>query len=314
MLKKKALVAMLLVVALVFSLAGCAKNETPAAENNVTENPTDQNTEESGSEATVDKGYANPDSLVTAQQLKDMQDVVIVDFRDAKLPGGYIPGAVKIKRDDIAAEVNGVKGMIASKEQIEKVLSKAGIKNDDTVVIYDADKELWAARLWWVMKVYGHEDVRLLDGGVDAWTVAGFETESSAAEKEATTYTAKDANTDLIADLEQIKASFDNENSVVLDTRSEKEWNDGRIPGAVWIEWTQALNEDGTFKSGEELKALYGAQGITMDKEAIMPHCKSAVRAAHTMFALQELLGYENVKNYDGSWLEYEKSGLEIEK
>lgn len=261
--------------------------------------------------------YAKPESLVSAKQLKDMLDsgkAKVVDFRDAKLPGGYIPGAVKVARGDIAAEVNGVKGMIASKEKIEKVLGEAGITNDDTVVIYDADKELWASRLWWVMKVYGHKDVRLLNGGLDAWEAAGFETEGSAAKAEAVTYTAKEADKNLIADIDMVKSSFDNDKLVVLDTRSEKEWNDGHIPQAVWIEWTKALNEDGTFKDAESLLALYASKGITADKEAIMPHCKSAVRAAHSLFVLTELLGYENVRNYDGSWLEYSKSGEKIDK
>lgn len=322
MFKSKFLLVTLLILALAFGAVGCANtpadeqpSEEPAKEE--AQEPAEEKTEEPAEKPAEDMGYANPNSLVSADELKLMLDegtVKVVDFRDAKLPGGYIPGAVKISRGDIAAEVDGVKGMIASKEQIEKVLGEAGISNEDTVVIYDADKELWASRLWWVMKVYGHEDVRLLNGGSTAWEAAGFDTEMTAADAEATTYTAKDANESLIADLSLIKKSYENEDLVVLDTRSDKEWNDGHIPGAVHIEWTKALNEDGTYKSAAELKKLYEEAGITADKEAIMPHCKSAVRAAHTLFALQELLGYENVRNYDGSWLEYEKSGEPIEK
>ncbi|RKD29018.1 sulfurtransferase [Thermohalobacter berrensis] len=293
---------MVLVLSMVSVLTGCSSTEPSGTDSQKTAN---------------EKGYAHPESIVTAQELKEMIDndeVVAVDFRDAKLPGGYIPGAVKIARKDIATEKNGVPGMIADKEQIEKVLGNAGIKNDDTVVIYDDKNELWAARLWWVMKVYGHEDVRLLDGGLDAWKAAGYDTEASAKEAEAAEYKAKEANKDLIADLELIKKSYDNENLLVLDTRSEKEWNDGHIPGAAWIEWTNALKEDGTFKSAEELKNIYEGKGVTADKEAIMPHCKSAVRSAHTFFVLTQLLGYDNVKNYDGSWLEYSKSGEKIVK
>ncbi|SHJ88486.1 sulfurtransferase [Paramaledivibacter caminithermalis] len=315
MLKSKNLFVLLLVLALIFSVVGCTTTvkEEPA----VKEKSEQEKEPEQGQEAKNDMGYAKPQSLVSANELKDMIDkgeVKVVDFRDAKLPGGYIPSSVKIARGDIAATVNGVKGMIAPKEQIEKVLGAAGITNEDTVVIYDADNELWAARLWWVMKVYGHDDVRLLNGGLKAWEAAGFETEKSPADVEAATYTAKEANKSLIADLDMVKASYDNDKLIVLDTRSEKEWNDGHIPRAVWIEWTKALNEDGTYKSADELKKIYEAAGITADKEAIIPHCKSAVRAAHTMFALTELLGYENVKNYDGSWLEYSKSGEKIEK
>lgn len=289
----KNLLLVVLVIAMIASLSGC----TTKVENTTSTN---------------ERGYANPDSIVTAKELKEMKDVVVVDF--TKSGGKYIPGAVRIERASIAAEVDGVAGMIASKEAIEKVLREAGIDNDDTVVIYDADKELWAARLWWVMKVYGHEDVRLLDGGLDAWLTLEYATEGDPASKEATKYKAKKADEDLIAGLELVKKSYENDKLMVLDTRSDKEWKDGHIPGAVHIEWTQALNEDGTFKNADELKKIYGDQGITKDLEAIMPHCKSAVRAAHTMFALQELLGYENVKNYDGSWLEYSVSGETVEK
>lgn len=322
MFKPKVLLVALLIFTLVFGTVACTTttNEQPAeepAQKEAQDKPAAEDKDQPAKENKDSAGYAHPESLVSPKQLKTMIEegqVKVVDFRDAKLPGGYIPGAVKIARGDIATEIDGVKGMIAPKEQIEKVLGKAGISNEDTVVIYDDDNELWAARLWWVMKVYGHEDVRLLNGGLGAWKAAGFDTEMAAAEPKAVTYTAKEANKDLIADLELVKKSYDSENLVVLDTRSEKEWNDGHIPGAVWIEWTKALNEDGTYKSAEELKELYESKGITADKEAIIPHCKSAVRAAHTMFALTELLGYDNVRNYDGSWLEYSQSGEPIEK
>lgn len=315
MLKPKNLLTLILVLALVVGAAGCTttSNEQPQSQ----EEPKQEQSQEASKDQSEDMGYVNSESLVEAEELKDMIDkgeVKVVDFRDAKLPGGYISGAVKISRGDISAKVNDVSGMIAPKEQIEKVLGEAGITNEDKVVIYDADKELWASRLWWVMKVYGHEDVRLLNGGLDAWEAAGFETEATSDKAEAVTYTAKDADNSLIADLDMIKKSFDDASYFVLDTRSEEEWKDGRIPGAVWVEWTNALNKDGRYKSADELRRIYEEAGITKDKTAIMPHCKSAVRSAHTLFVLTELLGYENVRNYDGSWLEYEKSGEEIEK
>lgn len=316
MFKGKGLLTVFLILALIFGAVGCTApvTEEPAS---VEEPKQEETVQEQAQEETDDMGYAKPQSLVSAKQLKDMMDngeVKVIDFRDAKLPSGYIPGAVKVSRGDIATSVDGIKGMIAPKEQIEKVLGEAGITNDDTVVIYDADKELWASRLWWVMKVYGHEDVRLLNGGLASWEAEEFDTASSPKATEATVYNAKDTNTNLVADLDMVKESFDNKDYVVLDTRSEKEYNEGHVPGAVWVEWTKALNEDGTYKSAEELKEIYGSLGITDDKVAIMPHCKSAVRAAHTMFALTELLGYENVRNYDGSWLEYSKSGEKIDK
>lgn len=262
--------------------------------------------------STNERGYSNPTSLMTAAELKEAKDVVIIDF--TKSGGDYIPGAVRIDRDAVATEVNGVSGMLISKAEMEAVLSKAGIKNDDKIVIYDGDKSLWAARLWWGLKVYGHEDVRLLDGGIDAWKSAGYETEKSPATLPESNYKAKDANEAIVADIAMIETSFNNDKLVVLDTRAENEWKDGRIPGAVWIEWTKALNDDGTFKNADELKELYESNGITKDKESIMAHCQGAVRSANTMFVLQELLGYKNVRNYDGSWAEYGKSGKPIDK
>ncbi|MBS4538033.1 sulfurtransferase [Clostridium sp. D2Q-11] len=290
---KKGLVLVAILLIAVLALSACTKN---------VENTTSTN----------ERGYAKPESIVTAEELKGMlDDVVVVDFTEKG--GKYIPGAVKIERSAIQTEVDGTPGMNISKEQFEAMMSEAGIKNDDTVVIYDGDQELWASRVWWAMKVYGHENVKLLDGGIDAWISAEYETENDAAQPEATEYKAEDANEALVATIEEVEESFDNEEMLILDTRGDKEWNAGRIPGAVQLEWTQALNEDGTFKNADELKKLYEDAGVTADK-VVIPHCKSGVRATHSLFVLTELLGYENVENYDGSWLEYEKSGLEIEK
>lgn len=294
MIRVKGLLAVLLVIIMVGGAIGCS---TPEVTNTT---------------ATNERGYANPESLVTAEELSEMEDVVIVDFTDKG--GEYLPGAVRITRDEYAREVNGVKGMNISKEQMEALLSKSGIENGDTVVIYDENNNLWSSRLWWAMKVYGHKDARLLDGGLAGWKSAGYETTNEIANPEPTNYVAEEENKNLVADLEMIKKTYDNDDLMVLDTRGDKEWNAGRIPGAVQLEWTNALNEDGTFKDAATLKELYEGAGFTKDKEAIIPHCKSGVRATHSLFVLTELLGYDNVSNYDGSWLEYEKSGEPIEK
>lgn len=307
----KGIIAILMVSFLIFSVAGCTANQAPEQPAEANEIEVEEIVEEE--EVADDRGYHRPESLVTAEELNSMDNVIIVDFRDATLPGGYIPGAIKISKGQQFAEIEGVANMLPEKEVIENLLGSSGISNNDTVVIYDADNGLWAARLWWTMKVYGHEDVRILEGGDASWKNAGFSTQLTANTLEPTTYTAKDANESMIADLDMIMESFDKDSLVVLDTRGEGEWNDGRIPGAVWIEWTNALNEDGTFKTADELRAIYESNGITKDKEAIMPHCRAAVRSAHTLFVLTELLGYENVRNYDGSWIEYEKSGCPID-
>lgn len=307
MLKSRVLIA-ILIVALVFSVVGCTTSQKDESVQQPAANETAQNDTQS---------YAHPESLISAEELKALIDegkVKVLDVRDSKvkLLGGFIPTAVDFDRTATGVEVNGIKGMLPDKETFEKIMGEAGITEKDTVVIYDEKTNLWASRIFWALKVYGHEDVKLLNGGLAAWKAAGYDT-GKATKPTKTTYKAKEANENLIATLDLVKKSYDNDNLVVLDTRSEKEWKEGHIPGAVWIEWTNAINEDGTFKTVEELKAIYEPKGITADKEAIMPHCKSAVRAAHTLFVLRELLGYENVRNYDGSWLEYSVSGEPIE-
>lgn len=320
----KKLVTWMLVLALATSAVGCTKSNEEVAEPTKTEakvETTDKKAEETKEET---KEEAKPEvkeetgsSLIEPAELNDMlkeENVVVVDLRGKILPGGYVPGSVYMSEDEFAEVRDGVKGMRPSKENFEKLMASKGIKNDSTVVLYDDNKMMTAARVWWIMKVYGHEDVRILHGAAPAWKAAGFETASSPADPVESTYTAKDENPDIIATLDLVKTTYDDDKKMVIDTRSEKEWNAGHIPGAVWIEWKNALAEDGTFKSVEDLTALYEGKGFTKDLEVIIPHCKSAWRSAHTMFVLQELLGYDNVKNYDGSWLEFSASGEEIAK
>lgn len=304
MFKKKLLIVMLLILSLVVSAVGCTQQQQPAQEEPKAEEKAETKVEE--------LGYAHPESLISAQELKEIMDDENVKILGVEVKD-YIPGSVKIKEEDFNYAADGLKNVRPTKEQWEKVLSNVGIDNDDTIVLYDAKNMLLSARVWWILKYYNHEDVKILNGGIKAWENAGYETASSPAEKEAATYEIKGENPEILATVETVKTSFDNDKIATVDTRSDKEWNKGRVPGAVHIEWTNALKEDGTFKSADELKALYEENGITADKE-IITYCLGGWRAAHSMFALTELLGYENVKNYDGSWEDYEKSGEPIEK
>ncbi|QUH24602.1 sulfurtransferase [Serpentinicella alkaliphila] len=304
MFKPKLMLVFILAITLIFSVVGCSNQTTTKSDSEPAQ--------------ASENGYSNPGSLVSAEELKDLIDdgkVKVLDARDGKnkLLGGFIPTAIDIDRNATSVEVNGVKGMLPNKENFEELMGSLGITEKDTIVVYDEANNLWASRIWWALKVYGHKDVKLLNGGRDAWKAAGYET-GKAAEVATSTYKAKEANENLFATLDSVKESFNNKNLLVLDTRSEDEWKEGRIPGAVWIEWTNTINQDGTFKSVDDLKTIYEEKGVTSDKEAIMPYCKSAVRAAHTLFVLQELLGYDSIKNYDGSWLEYSVSGEQIEK
>ncbi|MFW6287874.1 MAG: sulfurtransferase [bacterium] len=263
-----------------------------------------------------ERGYANPEALISCEELNGLledDNVVIVDTRaKAKYLLGYIPGAVNIQKGDMM----GPQGMILTKENFEKLFSDFGIDNDDTIVIYDDNGNLFSARLWWMAKVYGHENVKLLDGAITRWNALGYDTKKVfGSSRDKTDYVAEDADKSMIASVEMVKSAIDSEDKVILDCRAEVEYTGekllsgaarkGRIPSAVWLEWTNNFNaEDHSFKTAEELDNIYQAKGVTVDK-AIYPHCQSAVRSANTFFVLTELLGYEDVANYDGSWIEW---------
>lgn len=266
--------------------------------------------------AIEDRGYANPNALISAEELneiKDRDDVVVVDNRGAiSYTAGHIPGAIKIEKGEMKADG----GMRLSKEDFEKLFSEKGIKNGDTVVVYDGHGDLYSAWLWWMAKIYGNDDVRMLDGGYGAWTDAGFDTKMFADSLPESEYVAKNLNEELLATKEYVLAAIDDENIIIQDTRAESEntgeelksgaAQKGKIPSCIWFEWTEALDEDEKFKSASEIKALLNERGITSDKEVIT-FCQSAVRSSHAMFTLTELLGFENVRNYDGSWIEWSK-------
>ncbi|QSQ09117.1 Sulfur carrier protein TtuD [Koleobacter methoxysyntrophicus] len=298
-------VSLLIIVSMILTITGCGKKVEAPEDTSIAK-----------------KGYKNPQYLIGADKLKELIDsgkenLVIVDTRPkAKYILGHIPGAVNTWREDYSDPNHEIPGMIAPKEQMEKLLGSLGISNDTHVVIYDDNGDLDAARFWWVLYVYGHEKMQLLDGGLDVWKAKGFETEMSAPEIKPAEYKITKVNEQYIASTQEVKDAINKEGYVILDTRSKEEYTGekllkgahrkGRIPAAVWIEWTQALNEDKTFKTAEELKELYESKGITPDLKTIYPYCQSAVRAAHTFFVLK-LLGYENVKNYDASWLGWSK-------
>ncbi|WP_321330179.1 rhodanese-like domain-containing protein [uncultured Ilyobacter sp.] len=249
-------------------------------------------------------GLITPEKL---NKIKDKKDVVVLDYRWNKVPEKTIPGAMVVLNKDFSRERDGVKGMVLPKEEFESFMSKMGIENKDTVVIVDDNGMMNATRLWWILNLYGHKgDVFILDGQIMAWEKSGLPMAAPSKPSKTSKYVAKDANPKLVATLEEVKASIEDNQMVVLDARSKLERIKGHIPNSVFIEWKENITKDGKYKSKAELKKLYRDSGITKNLKAIMPHCKSAVRSTQSMFALVEILGYDNVKNYDGSWLEYE--------
>ena len=261
------------------------------------------------------------DNLVTTDWANDNLNTpglvfVEVDEDTSAYDGGHLPGAVKISwRDDLR---DTVKNDFIDKAGLEKLFSEKGIGNDDTIVLYGGNNNWFAAYAYWFFTLYGHEKVVLIDGGRKKWELDGRPLSTDTVSRPATTYTAKDADLSIRAFRDDTVAAIGTKN--LIDVRSPGEYagqlgapahlpqenaqRRGHVPGAINIPWSKAANEDGTFKSDAELTELYAEAGFDDSKESIA-YCRIGERSSHTWFVLSELLGKKNVKNYDGSWLEY---------
>jgi thiosulfate/3-mercaptopyruvate sulfurtransferase len=260
-------------------------------------------------------------ALVTAdwveQHLDDPKVVLVeVDEDTTSYDKGHIQGAVKLNwTTDLQDQV---RRDFVSKEQFAALLSDRGIANDDTVVVYGGNNNWFAAYAYWYFKLYGHEDVRLLDGGRKKWELDSRELTDELPTRERSQYVAKDQDHSIRAFRDEVVAAIGSQN--LIDVRSPDEFagrllapahlpqeqaqRAGHIPTAGNVPWSKAANDDGTFKSDEELKQLYTDAGLDWDRETIA-YCRIGERSSHTWFVLRELLGQESVKNYDGSWTEY---------
>ncbi len=271
------------------------------------------------------------DALVTADWAEENLDspgvvFVEVDEDTSAYDGGHIRGAVKL---DWKTELqDSVVRDFVSKEKFEKLLSEKGIGNDDTVVLYGGNNNWFAAYAYWYFKLYGHQAVKLLDGGRKKWELDGRELSKDPVQRPATQYQAQEQDQSIRAFRDEVVGAIGNKN--LIDVRSPDEFSGkllapahlpqeqsqraGHIPTALNVPWSKAANEDGTFKSDDELRQLYGDAGLDTSKETIA-YCRIGERSSHTWFALHELLGEQNVKNYDGSWTEYGSLvGVPIEK
>ncbi len=260
-------------------------------------------------------------SLVSAdwvqENLKTPNIVIVEVDEDTTLyDQGHIEGAIRFHwRDDLQ---DGLIRDLISKEKFEALLSKSGISNDTTVILYGGNNNWFATYAFWYFKVYGHQDVRLIDGGRKRWELDGrpFVTEVPVAK--VAKYVAKERDNAIRAYRDEVIAAIGTKN--IVDVRSPAEFSGelaapahlpqeggqikGHIPTAKNIPWSKAANEDGTFKSDAELKGIYTGAGVDLAKDTIA-YCRIGERSAFSWFVLHELLGVTNVKNYDGSWTEY---------
>ena len=268
----------------------------------------------------ADSGYAKPVLVTTdwlAEHLRDEGLIVAeVDENPDLYDEGHIPGAIKLHwRDDLQ---DPVERDLVEKDAFEQLMSSRGISNETTLVLY-GDKNNWfAAYAYWYLKIYGHQDVRILDGGRQKWIDESRELTTDEAQISPASYSAKERDETIRARRDAVLSTIGRD--ALVDVRSPQEYSgeliaapgyeqegaqrSGHIPTAESIPWAQAVKDDGTFKSAHELRELYGAKGITPDR-AVTAYCRIGERSAHTWFVLRELLGYEDVRNYDGSWTEW---------
>jgi thiosulfate/3-mercaptopyruvate sulfurtransferase len=271
------------------------------------------------------------DVLVDADWVEQRQDdpkvaIVEVDEDTSAYEKNHIRNAVRIDwQKDLQ---DPVKRDFVDKAAFEKLLSEKGIGNDTTVVLYGGNNNWFASYAYWYFKLYGHDNVRLLDGGRKKWELESRELVDDVPKRDKTSYKAKDARTDIRAFRDEVVKAIGKLN--LVDVRSPDEFSGkllapahlpqeqsqraGHVPTAKNIPWSKAANDDGTFKSDDELTELYKSEGVDFGKDTIA-YCRIGERSAHTWFVLHELLDQPSVKNYDGSWTEYGSLvGVPIEK
>jgi thiosulfate/3-mercaptopyruvate sulfurtransferase len=276
---------------------------------------------------------ARNDALVDADWVEahlDDPKVVLVEVDEdvSAYDKNHIRGAVRIDwRDDLQ---DPVRRDFVDKAQFEALLSKKGIGNDDTVVLYGGNNNWFAAYAYWYFRYYGHQDVKLLDGGRKKWELDSRELVSEVKERQATTYQAQQPNDDIRAFRDEVIKVAGDKSQNLIDVRSPDEFSGkilapahlpqeqsqrpGHVAGAKNIPWSKAANDDGTFRSDDELRNLYADAGVDLGKDTIA-YCRIGERSAHTWFVLHEILEQPNVKNYDGSWTEYGSLvGVPVEK
>jgi len=266
--------------------------------------------------------YAHPETLVSTEWVaghandRDVR-VVEVDVDTKAYNEGHVPGAIAWAWNSQLCDT--VRRDIVSKQQFEELMSSSGITPETTIVIYGDNNNWFAAWALWQAKIYGHRDVRLMNGGRKKWLAEGRDLAMEVPQVRSTRYQAAEPDLTLRAFLPQVQAAVSTRTAGLVDVRSPQEFTGeilappglpetcqrgGHIPGARSIPWSKACNDDGTFKSAEELRQLYGVEGID-GSQPVIAYCRIGERSSHSWFVLKYLLGFDNVTNYDGSWTEW---------
>lgn len=257
-----------------------------------------------GTKKAGDEGQNIIDAKAVTQLMSNGNTIIVDMQKNEDYSKKHVKGAVNITRNDIVINVP-VENMLAPKGKIEEVLGKNGISNDTTIIVYDNASNMDAARFWWTIMVYGHDKVKVVSGGLKALESAKLEMTSEKTTITPAKFTGKDKNIAMIATVDEVKAQVDNpeKNTILLDTRTQEEFDQGTIPGSVLLDYAENNYKDGTYKSVQNIKIQYIEKGMKSDKTIIM-YCKTSIRAAQTYLALYNA-GYRNLKLYDGAWLEW---------
>ncbi|RMF79584.1 MAG: sulfurtransferase [Chloroflexi bacterium] len=270
------------------------------------------------------RGYVNPDVLVStdwvAEHLNDANVRIVESNEDPLLyPSGHIPGAVQV---DWTADLNDpLRRDYLQKDGFEALMSRIGVTRDTTVVFYGDKNNWWACYAFWVFQLFGHSNAKIMDGGRMKWEAEGRDLVREVPKYAATSYSAPERDDSKIRAFRDQVLRHIEQNGQLVDVRSPAEYSGellhmanypqegalrgGHIPGAKNVPWSRAANEDGTFKSADDLKAIYlEEQGLNPD-EPVVAYCRIGERSSHTWFVLTHLLGFKDVRNYDGSWTEW---------
>jgi thiosulfate/3-mercaptopyruvate sulfurtransferase len=266
--------------------------------------------------------YVHPETLVSTEWVATHLNqpntrFVEVDVDTTSYDQGHVPGSIGWNWTTQLCDT--VVRDIVPKDKLEALLRASGIDNDTTIVLHGDNNNWFAAWAFWQLKIYGHKDVRIMNGGRKKWLAEGRPVSTDAPAIEPTKYTASNPDTSIRAFLPEVQAAMKKGAASLVDVRSPQEFTGeilappglpetcqrgGHIPGAKSIPWAKACNDDGTFKTPAELKALYEGAGVKAD-QPVIAYCRIGERSSHSWFVLKYLLGYKDVKNYDGSWTEW---------